>query len=90
MHFAAIRAVDSSTAGCRKRDLQTSRGALEHLNPVGSLERGYAIVRTGNGAVVTDSTDAKSGDSLQIILHRGAIDATVVGTRAKNELSRRF
>ena len=68
-----------------KRDLQTSRGALEHLSPVGSLERGYAIVRAGNGAVVTDSTDAKSGDSLQIILHRGAIDATVVGTKAKNE-----
>ena len=68
-----------------RRDLQASRGALEHLSPIGSLERGYAIVRDKKGGVITDSSRAHQGDFVQILLHRGAIDATVVGTETKNE-----
>jgi exodeoxyribonuclease VII large subunit len=67
-----------------RRDLQGAREALNHLSPVGSLERGYAIVRHGNGGVVTDSSRTSTGDSIEILLHRGAIDATVVGTKTKN------
>ena len=68
-----------------RRDLVGARGALDHLSPIGSLERGYAIVRDTNGGVVTDSGQTQTGDSVQILLHRGAIDATVVGTETKNE-----
>jgi len=68
-----------------RRDLGTAHGALEHLSPIGSLERGYAIVRDTNGGVLTDSGQTQSGDLVQILLHRGAIDATVVGTETKNE-----
>ncbi|MCA9706536.1 MAG: hypothetical protein KDK70_11855, partial [Myxococcales bacterium] len=51
--------------------------ALRLLSPTHSLERGYAIVRDASGAVLRASQDAAPGQSLSILLHRGAVDAVV-------------
>jgi exodeoxyribonuclease VII large subunit len=58
---------------------------LEHLSPIASLERGYAIVRSTKGGVLTDAGKVQQGDELQILLHRGAIGARVVDTDSKND-----
>jgi exodeoxyribonuclease VII large subunit len=55
--------------------------AVTLLGPTASLERGYAIVRTDDGHVARCASDATVGQRVEIILHRGAIDATVVRTR---------
>lgn len=52
-------------------------------HPSHSLAKGYAIVRCGNGSVITDSSNAASGDHISIELKTGTIDAVVMGTQSK-------
>ncbi len=63
-----------------RRHLSQLTRALGHLSPTASLERGYAIVRTADGRVVRRSGDVQAGQGVQVILHRGALEATVVRT----------
>jgi exodeoxyribonuclease VII large subunit len=61
--------------------LQSRVGALAqnlaHLNPRAVLERGYAIVARGDGAIVQDARDAPAGTALQLTFARGGAQATV-------------
>jgi exodeoxyribonuclease VII large subunit len=68
-----------------RTSLHGHEAALEHLSPIASLERGYAIVRSTKGGVLTDAGKVQQGDELQILLHRGAIGARVVDTDSKND-----
>ena len=68
-----------------RRDLESARTAIRHLSPLANLERGYAIVRDEEGAVITDSQGVQTGQLMQILLHRGAIDATVVGRSTETD-----
>jgi exodeoxyribonuclease VII large subunit len=54
---------------------------LGHLNPRAVLERGYSIVRDGQGRVITDSRQVAAGDAIAIALARGSLDANVRGGR---------
>jgi exodeoxyribonuclease VII large subunit len=71
--------------GEARMSLRRATEALSHLSPLASLERGYAIVRGECRSVINSAGQVNQGDSLEILLHRGAIDARVVGTEAKNE-----
>ena len=71
--------------------LVTRRGALTHarrtltvLSPTASLERGYAIVRRPDGLVVRDARQVDIGAHVEVILHAGALDATVAARRERN------
>jgi exodeoxyribonuclease VII large subunit len=50
---------------------------LALLDPEAVLERGYAIVATGDGAIVSDAAALAPGDALTITLARGSAEATV-------------
>lgn len=54
-------------------------GKFEALDPRRVLERGYAIVRDRDGAVVADATRLRTGDALEIAFARGEVRARVEG-----------
>jgi exodeoxyribonuclease VII large subunit len=53
---------------------------LQALSPLATLARGYAIVRSGAGAV-RDATTVKAGDSLDVQLATGSLAARVEEVR---------
>jgi len=59
----------------RDRALLTSlTGALDHLNPLAILARGYSVTRTiPAGTIVMDASEVKSGDMLSTKLHKGEV-----------------
>jgi exodeoxyribonuclease VII large subunit len=68
----------------RRASVTSVRRALTILSPTASLERGYAIVRGPNKNVLRDATTVSAGDSLEVILHRGALDATVTARHGRH------
>jgi exodeoxyribonuclease VII large subunit len=67
--------------------LERRRAAIDHagarlqaLSPLATLARGYAIVRSGAGAV-RDATTVKAGDSLDVQLATGSLAARVEEVR---------
>ena len=49
---------------------------LEVLNPLLTIKRGYAVVRS-NGVVISKSKKLKKGDKINIELQDGSVDATI-------------
>ena len=74
---AAARAAVTG-AGERRRELER---ALHALSPRRVLERGYAVLLTGDGRAVRAAADVKAGDRLRAELHRGELDVDVIETR---------
>jgi exodeoxyribonuclease VII large subunit len=49
-------------------------GALDHLNPLGILSRGYSVTRRlPDGLILKDSSDVKPGDRISTKLHQGEV-----------------
>jgi exodeoxyribonuclease VII large subunit len=62
----------------RKRAaLEKSAAKLVALSPVQTLERGYAIVRTDSGAVVTSAADVSADERVDVKLADGGFGARV-------------
>jgi exodeoxyribonuclease VII large subunit len=57
------------------------RDALRALGPLATLERGYAVARRPDGMILRDPGDLASGDDLEVIVARGAVDTRVTGVR---------
>ena len=55
--------------------------ALGHLNPEAILARGYAVVRDEKGEVVFDPGKLNIGQTINLRLAAGEVDANVVATR---------
>jgi exodeoxyribonuclease VII large subunit len=68
------------TASARAAWTQSGAG-LDALNPYATLERGYAIVRAGDGRVIVDAAGQHAGDRLEVRLAKGALDVNVEGVR---------
>jgi len=51
--------------------------SLSHLNPDAVLSRGYAIVSTAAGAIVTDASSLAPGDAIEVRVARGGASARV-------------
>ncbi len=61
--------------------LASLSGALDHLNPLAILSRGYSVTRrAADGAILKDAADAKPGDILDSKLHRGSVISRVEKT----------
>jgi len=71
-HRVLVACVDAAT-----HDVAHARARVAALSPAATLDRGYAIVQTGEGAVVRDSTDVATGDPLHVRLAKGMLDVTV-------------
>lgn len=77
LYRSLVRAAGSAISRRRQR-LSLAQRALESVSPVATLERGYAIVSSGDsGAIVTDARSAPPGTPLDIRLARGGLGATV-------------
>lgn len=50
---------------------------LELVSPRAVLERGYAIVRAADGAIVREASVLGAGAAVSVLLARGEFDATV-------------
>lgn len=66
------RRLDASAA-----QLVSARHRMEALDPRRVLARGYAVVRTKDGAVVREASDLAVGDSLDLQLAHGAAEVLV-------------
>lgn len=75
----AERALQNQVALKRMR-LAGIRKALAAISPLGTLARGYAIVRDAKGQVVRRSGEVASGDVVDIRLHEGQLKARVEGS----------
>jgi exodeoxyribonuclease VII large subunit len=57
-------------------------GALDHLNPLGILSRGYSVTRRmPDGAILKDAAQVKPGDAISTLLHKGAVVSRVEEAR---------
>jgi exodeoxyribonuclease VII large subunit len=68
--FVSSRSVLIERAGMR----------LEVLNPVGVLERGYALVYGADGRLLRTSAEVQRGEQITARLHEGHLTATVTKT----------
>ncbi len=77
---AALRAAgrDALARGA-ERTAALAQG-LRHLDPRAVLDRGYAIVASAAGAIVTDAGTLKPGDRVDLTLARGGAQASVTRT----------
>jgi exodeoxyribonuclease VII large subunit len=64
--------------------LKINTEKLSVLNPLAVLSRGYSLVRTLDGQVVTDTTQVEVQQQLDIILHKGQL--TVVVSKTKEDI----
>jgi exodeoxyribonuclease VII large subunit len=58
-------------------ELRHTVARLRALSPAATLERGYAIVQRGDGAVVRRPDEVRPGDALRLRLAGGELPATV-------------
>jgi exodeoxyribonuclease VII large subunit len=63
--------------GEHRRRLGDVHLRLEALSPARVLERGYAVVRTADGAVVRSSSGVAVGDRLLVTVASGRLGASV-------------
>jgi exodeoxyribonuclease VII large subunit len=81
---ARLEALAARAAAALRRAVATRAAALgaagarlDALSPLRVLERGYALVRTPAGAVVTSVAQAVPGDALEVRLADGSLDVVV-------------
>jgi exodeoxyribonuclease VII large subunit len=63
----------------REHEISRTRGTLQALSPKKTLERGYAIIQTSAGSVVSDPESAPAKTDLMITLAGGKLGATSRG-----------
>jgi len=62
----------------RKDDTWRNRVAvLDSVSPLKVLARGYSVVRSDLGKVITDASSMGKGDSVEITLHKGQLDCEI-------------
>ena len=61
-----------------ERDLQNKISELNAVSPLATLARGYAIVKDKKGKVTTDASLLTAGDTINVRLHKGEVNAQVL------------
>ena len=78
----------AKTIIARRSELDVANGKLTTLGPSATLRRGYAIVFDARGAALTDSSNTRAGEPLNIELRRGRVSASVTATEDRHEQER--
>jgi exodeoxyribonuclease VII large subunit len=60
-------------------------GQLDSLSPLAVLGRGYSLTRLASGAIVRSAAQTRPGDAIEILLHRGALDARVERVKERDD-----
>jgi exodeoxyribonuclease VII large subunit len=66
-----------------EKEMTSSLGTLQALDPAKVLERGYAVVRSLGGDVVRSAGAVSAGDGLDVSLAEGGLRVTVDRARAR-------
>jgi exodeoxyribonuclease VII large subunit len=66
-------------------ELANLRTQVRTLSPQATLDRGYAVVLTGAGAVVRDAKNLHVGEKIAIRVARGVVAATTDGVVPEQE-----
>ena len=74
-----IAQANVQTIAFKRGKFEAARQALIFLDPARVLERGYSIVEH-QGAVLRDARQAMAGDTLQVRLARGTVEASVTSS----------
>ena len=75
-----LRTVLSSRVDSARNDITHLAARVRALSPAATLDRGYAIVLTADGAIVRASDAVHTGDALDIRVARGRISARTEAT----------
>ncbi len=62
--------------------LRSQQRSLAALNPLATLARGYAVIATPEGAVITDPAQVQPGDPLTVRVRAGTFQAEVTSAEA--------
>jgi len=86
LHRRLLRSVRSNLAE-RHEALMRSAALLDAVSPLATLARGYAIAKIPSPAsrVITASSQVKTGDRIDVILHEGSLECKIEKT-GKNRL----
>jgi exodeoxyribonuclease VII large subunit len=84
---SAVRDLVERTRRCLRHQLDRAADDTGHrlarvraLSPLATLERGYAVLQTSAGDVVSRAGDVSAGDALTARVARGRLDVTVDAT----------
>ncbi len=66
-----------TTINERKNKLKIMRDKMLILDPNNTLKRGYALVQSSSGKIITEATHTNIGQQLSITLARGKMSATI-------------
>ena len=66
----------------RQQSLQEMSHALNTVSPLATLDRGYALTTTAQGAVLQSYKQVQPGDTIHTLLAQGRISSTVTETTA--------
>lgn len=69
----------------KQTKLEKCVAVMQTLNPLNTLQRGYAIVKTSKGQVVQNSQHVKLGDELEVNLRQGQLQVKVQGNNDNNQ-----
>lgn len=78
LRTAAVRIVDK-----RRSVMSGAAGRLNALSPLATLSRGYGVARRPDGEALTSAMQFAPGESFDLTLHDGVVDATVESVRSK-------
>ena len=86
LRFRLVRAAQA-TLEQRARSFGRTAGVLQAVSPLATLARGYAVVRRlGPGrAVVSDEAQVRTGELVEVLLHRGELQCRVEGKKTGDE-----
>ncbi|MDR2703344.1 MAG: exodeoxyribonuclease VII large subunit, partial [Cellulomonadaceae bacterium] len=62
-------------------EINALKAQVQAMSPLGTMQRGFAIVQRADGAVVNEATDAPAGTTLLIRLAKGTLIAKVVAAK---------
>jgi exodeoxyribonuclease VII large subunit len=77
---AAVHGVKAS-----RHRFDAAVGQLDSLSPLAVLGRGYSLTRLASGAIVRTAAQTRPGDAIEILLHRGALDARVERVKERDD-----
>jgi len=75
----ALRTAVERRLASERQSLTRARATLTALSPQATLDRGYALLKTPSGQLITSSAQVKKGDLIEGILASGRMVAQVVG-----------
>ena len=78
----ALRTAVERRLASERQSLTRARATLTALSPQATLDRGYALLKTPSGQLITSSAQVKKGDLIEGILASGRMVAQVVGATA--------